>query len=299
MITDEQAVEELQANIEELQNEVKELELKKSTLVVDINAGYFKAQSHKDLVLTEANDTATAIVKKAQSIRAEADAYSARVKNEANVILRSAKEERSLCEGQQEKFVNSKLDFDSYKLATERNILENKIEAERLMSEAITLSKQANDSINNVNSLNATLSRKADELNAQQSMQEAKEREIAASVLNQMKVIDDTKASITELNNKTKESIALIEAIKIEKDLVAKTSDYNRRQAETIENQFRLLAEKESDIKKKFTRLDEENVAYEEKLKSLDEREQLLQIERKKVDDSIKTFKRLREEKGK
>jgi len=299
MLIEEKLVDDLKQESEDLKRDIAELELRKANLVVDINKEFFKvkesANSSANDILTEARMTEKSIISAAKRVRSEADAYAIKVKSEEEALLRRAKEEMKIVEKAQEDLTRTRTDFESYKISSERYILDKKMEAERLISESINISKQVTDELFNLNSRQATLDRKTAELTSLQLSLESKERNLNMLADTQTKRNTELDMKLLQLNRNMEENAVLMKSMK-------ELSDTNRRQKEHIDKQLLVVAEiadKEINLKKKFEQIDRENSALESKHKLLEEKEQLLQVEKRKLDESINTLKKLRASKEK
>lgn len=279
---------------EDLQQEIARLNEEKARVIREINIPILEAKMKVGNIENEAKETAKSIVEAARKIRAEADAYATKTRYDVTDLLHIAKKGMQEADDMTAKAEQARLEFESYRLATENNIQQNKVAANNVMSEAIALKKETDDLNTNMAARSATLDRKEADLVA---------RELSCNTLKESVTKQNTELQ-ERLGNFNKQDaelkIALAENQKILDDINTKT-EYVKREKEAIRklaadvNKQKIINEEQTIIiKAKFDQIDITQKELDEKIKAFADKEELLAIKSKDVEDRIQVLTELR-----
>jgi DNA repair exonuclease SbcCD ATPase subunit len=290
-------VDEELAEIEKIREQIDELNVEKARIVRDINIPFFEAKEKAEKIIKEAEAKSESILKAATQIKADADAYSVRVRAEATDFLHIAKGAVKEIQTAKEKLANEKDDFEGYRLASENAIKIKITEAVGLMHRSVNLKKEADDAMVNVSSKQATLSRKESDLQAVEASLNAMAqtaKEIAGS---QEKRGQEIASLLKDLNSRESDlahSLLRFEDLKKEID---RQTENNKNRAAELDTQKTEQEKQKGIITSQFNLLEKSNKDLEEANRALDEKDQLVTIRSREVDQKMKNLNELRSKK--
>jgi len=290
----EQEVQEKYVILSKLRKEIDELDILKSQIVRDINIPMADARAKAEAIITEAQNKAQAIIDSAKKIKTEANDYAVKTRNEATEFLHIAKGAIQESNDASVKLNQERMDFDSYKIATESGIQQKKTEANELLSQAIALKKEVDEANINFATRKATLDRQEADVLAKQTDNEANEglyKQKLDKLLKDLAELDKEKTGLEAYKAGIQ---VMLDDINTKTETVKREKEANKKLAEELAIKEKNNEERSNSIKQQFAALEKMNKQIDEKQLTINANQRLLDIRTKEVEAKIKTLQELR-----
>lgn len=290
----EQEVQEKYIILGKLKKEIDELDILKSQIVRDINVPMAEARAKAEAIITEAQNKAQAILDSAKKIKVEANDYAVKTKNEATEFLQMSKRSMQESDDALAKLNQERMDFDSYKIATESGIQQKKTEANELLSQAIALKKEVDEANINFATRKATLDRQEADVLAKQTDNKANEGLYKQKLDKLLKDLAELDKEKTGLESYKAEIQVMLDDINIKTEVVKREKEANKKLAEELAIKEKDNQDRTNSLNQQFKVLEDMNKQINEKQLTIDANQKLLDIRTREVEAKIKTLQELR-----
>ena len=282
--------------IEMLKQQIRELQKQKADVVRDINVPIYAAKKEAEAIIANAKKEAQEIVAEATEKKTAGDEAIAKSKQELKVLQDAAQRRSDKALEARKTLDKEKVDFNAAKYAFEANLKQQKMDADRAMSEAVKLQGQLNILRVNLDSRQSIIQKREEDYLANLAKLEQAKNEVKGKIdilATREKSLADEKIEIVAIKVQNDQVLADTVA---ERNKISKDAAWNQKNLDEIKSIQLDIIKKNEENSKKLKLLDISKAEQSEKEKSLNEKERLQKILIRQVEEKITTLNRLRAE---